>query len=134
MSYSQAKMKIVMACGCAAAFGLSARTAVAQTSGINVDWGLAQQQAATTGDMANNANQGAASGYALAVARRQQLDEARAAQQWAAQQQLRRSVGSLVSEGRCGDARKIALQGGDFQLASLVVDACHVPPRSTPGP
>jgi hypothetical protein len=77
--------------------------------------------------MADGAAQGAANGYALAAARQHQLDAVRAAQQWAMQQQLRRNVGVLVSEGRCRDARNIALQRGDFELASLVLDACHVP-------
>lgn len=38
--------------------------------------------------------------------------------------QLAAKVAKIASEGRCDDARKAALAGGDIELAKLVVEVC----------
>lgn len=39
--------------------------------------------------------------------------------------QLRNTVGGLVAQGRCEEARQVALRGGDFALAEQVARACQ---------
>lgn len=50
-----------------------------------------------------------------------ELDAARSRQRGIS---LREKVGGLVAEGKCDDARKVALTGGDFDLADLAAKSC----------
>ena len=42
-------------------------------------------------------------------------------------QQTRRRVGGLIAQGRCDDARTVALRAGDLDLAQQVAQACTPP-------
>lgn len=39
-------------------------------------------------------------------------------------QAIRDKVGKLASEGKCDDARKAALAGGEIELAKIVMEVC----------
>lgn len=41
------------------------------------------------------------------------------------QQRLRQRVGRLIADGKCDDARKVALKAGDLDLAERVPQLCN---------
>jgi hypothetical protein len=102
----------------------SAKSALAGDT-IGVDWGISRQQAQTTGDTGQAAYQGAMQGYALAQARQQE-------RMFRHEQILKRQVGELYAQGKCREAVAASITGGDFELASLVADACAYAPKRSP--
>jgi len=69
-----------------------------------LDWSLAQPRVDSEAEAANS------------IAAQRHADLAAAARA--------KAVGKLVADGRCDDARKLALRGGDFALAQQVAEAC----------
>jgi uncharacterized protein YbjT (DUF2867 family) len=111
------RAKWVLCSAVIAVWGVGVGPTVAQTSGINVDWGIARDQAATVGSMADVATHSEMQGYEIAAARRQ-------TQALQAEQLLKRQVGALFAQGRCQEALSASITGGDLELARLVDAAC----------
>ena len=89
----------------------------APNSEINIDWSALHDLAAGNAAAPAQVDEARRVGYEIARARWQQRIAAQ-------RQALQRSVGAMVSEGRCADARATALRQGDFELAGLVAQSC----------
>lgn len=109
-----------------AAFGLSAAAALLAAAPSSAQtatcYRLGNVASCTTSPaMGDNPAQQRYSGFQEVERLRDKNEERDAVRQ---EQGLREDVGALVADGKCADARKMALRAGDFALADKAGSMC----------
>ncbi|MEE4450490.1 hypothetical protein [Novosphingobium resinovorum] len=114
-------MKPALAVTAIALAVLATSPALAQTSTCYL-LGNVSACSVRPGDGSDNPAQQRYSSFQEVERLRRQNEEREAARQ---EQGLREEVGGLVADGKCADARKVALRSGDFELADQAGAMCQ---------